>query len=267
MENDLITTIENYFISLAKIDFVPFYKKSLTALLDSLLKKGVNERDIVDLKDLILWKASAYKCEAADDIGLTFPSERPKILILLDRINQDKLKNSLEGNPARIIDEFNRTFKENGFKSKIEYIRSNKLLAAVKKIKYSNNAIYNIKLIISHGLVGEALHYVGRYGDAPLPELQQRVAEVATIRANELTPEIETAVLTDKIVGFLEKVGHPKISLKDKDLDSLNQVLTYHYFVLKALLRARTEGISTSVSGSLLSDYIALEIVRESEGD
>lgn len=264
MDDDLISTIENIFITVAKIDFCPFYKKSLTLVVNGLRAKSIRERDITDFLDFLLSKAASYKAEALDELGIQNPTERLRAAVLLEEINLDKLKEVLVKDPADAVKQVNGVFQKNALTSRIEISRSNNIITAVKKIKYSNNADYNIKLILSRGLVEEVLPYQGRYGESSLEVLQRCVNEAATIRADLVTPATDTDALNKKLVEFLKNVGHTNLSLTNKSMDELSRLVVHHYFALKALLRARQEGIKT-ISRDLLADYVALEIVRESE--
>lgn len=263
--SQVIEFVETTFVKLAKLDFVPFFSKSLTKVINGIHFLSIPEGEIVSWNNLIADRGALTMSEALDKLGLHNQPERLKVVALLSAVNMEKANALSLKNPAAVMDQINHSLESNRLTSRIPPEVTGIIMRELKKIEYSKNAIYNIELIMSHGLVVDVLPYVGRHQMSSLTDLQKTFDAFANIRTEMMTPIGTHNDLANEIISVLLKQGHSKLSLDNKDLASLYEIVLRHYFAIKAMLLLRTQGNSGPLSKNFIADKIALEIVWESE--
>lgn len=266
MENaNIIEQIEKYFAKLAKIDFVPFDQKSLTAISGSLTAQSIQERDVVELMYLIELKSASFKSEALDLLGINLTKERLRVCSILNNADLSKIKSLVKDSPELVIRQINDHLKQKGLRTYLLPQKAETLEKAIRMIQYSFNATYNTKLIMAKGLVVDVVPYAGRYKTARRAEVQRLVNVFSELRARFMLQTTDEEKLFEESVEVLKSVGHPSIALEQKTLSAIADILLRHSFALKAILRFRTESENSEIPDTKLFDLIALEIVAESE--
>ena len=263
-EDKLLQFVTKAFPQLARINFVPFFSKSLVLILDNLVKLGIRERDVAIWMELFIAKATLAKSEALDLLDLNNHDERIKVSQLLEKVNIEKAEAVFSKSPEEALNQINSSFQKHNMASRVAPEKIGILFHEIRKIKYANNAIYNVKLIMSHGLVEEVLPYTGRYINAQIRDTQTLFDRLAEIRAQLAIPLLETEELKKQITTILLNSGHNRLSMENKDIVELSEIILRLYLGIKAITSIREGGTTGQISRSLLSDRIALEIVIES---
>lgn len=263
MPEDLITELDNYFLTIAKVNFVPFENKSVTYTIKELVSQDINPDDIYLLSELLLTKSSCYISEALDEIGCNDPTERLEIARLLGKIDINKLEKELAANQNLLLTKINSYFNSNRLKFILPPSSLLTLMESVKKIKYSNNATMNIKLLANYQFAKEVIEYSPQYTKFSLQQLRQQLEIVSSIRASIIAKTLSQEELTKQMHTFLVSSGHIEMSLQDKDYTQLQKMILLHCFAIKANLRIRTNNRQSQITFDALIDYAAQEITIE----
>lgn len=263
-EDEILQFVTKVFPRLARINFVPFFSKSLTLILDNLTKLGIRERDVAIWIELFIAKATLAKSEALDLLGLNNQEERIRVSQLLEKVNIEKAEAVFNKSPEEALNQINSSFQSHGLTSRVAPEKLAILFHEIRKIKYATNAIHNAKLVMSHGLVEEVLPYTGHYVNAQVRDVQNLFNSLVEIRAQLTVPLPGTVDLKKQITSLLLNSGHNRLSMENKDLPELSEIVLRLYLGIKAIMSIRGGGTTGQISRSLLSDRIALEIVIDS---
>lgn len=262
---DDILRIEKVFISLAKIDCVPFNQKSISKIYSEANIRSISLEEVFGYSEELKSRAALFISEALDYFNLANPEERIKFLQIIGEIDFSKFEILYKHSPDNAIGRINKVMQERLITYQIitenDITKKNRVFVNLKKIILSKNALLNVYLLLNYQYSADVLPYTNNYLATGINFLEPALTELSKVRAESVCP-IHNIPVDEMIKATLKKLGFNNLIYENKDSTALIKILSYNFFAVRAVLKAKLNKIEAPNKNTLI-DYIARDITRE----
>lgn len=146
-------------------------------------------------------------------------------------------------------------------------ILKQQLIQLLNSANRLQKGISNLNLLDHQAVVDEIMPYSGRYFVMSSDQIQNEANFLAKTYEEARSVADEAEKVGEIAINALEKTGHSRLSIVDKDPGELAKVIYYKKIAALGVLRAFAKKKNMIISKNDVKDCIAEVLVADEEGD